>query len=75
LVTQSNGRIEVMAGVGITAENAREIRDRSGVRDIHVGSGATRPAHEAIPGGLFRTGERKVVDADKVSRIVETLRR
>jgi copper homeostasis protein len=73
LVTQGNGRIEVMAGVGISTENAREIRDKTGVRDIHVGSGATTSAHEGIPGGLFRTGERRVVDADKVSRIVKTL--
>lgn len=73
LVMQGNGRIEVMAGVGITTENAREIRDKTGVRDIHVGSGATTPAHEGVPGGLFRTGERRVVDADRVSRIVEAL--
>lgn len=73
LVTHSNGRIDIMAGVGITAGNAREIRDRTGVRDIHVGSGATTSAQDENPGGLFRTGERRVVNADSVSRIVETL--
>ncbi len=74
LILQASGRIEIMAGVGITAGNAREIREKTGVRDIHVGSGATSPAHEEISGGLFRTGERRVVDADKVSRIIEALR-
>jgi copper homeostasis protein len=74
LVTQSNGRIEIMAGVGITAGNAREIRDATGVRDIHVGSGANAPAREAVPGGLFRTGDRRLVDSEKVARILEILK-
>jgi copper homeostasis protein len=35
LVTQAAGRIEILAGGGVTADNVRELLDRSGVRYVH----------------------------------------
>jgi copper homeostasis protein len=74
LVTQASGRIEIMAGVGITADNVRKIRNTTGVKDIHVGSGVNAPAGQATQGGLFRGGAQRIVDPGRVSRIVDLLR-
>jgi copper homeostasis protein len=74
LVKQSSGRIQVMAGVGINADNARDIRDKTGVREIHVGSGASEPVNGVTPGGLFAPGSRRMVSAVTVARIIEVLR-
>lgn len=35
LVTRANGRIEILAGCGITAKNVREIIEKTGVREVH----------------------------------------
>jgi copper homeostasis protein CutC len=74
MVRQAGRRIEIMAAVGITPENAREIRDKTGVRDIHVGSGANASAPPLPPGGTFQGKAQRMVDADRVSRIVKTLK-
>lgn len=75
MVLRAARRIEIMAGVGITVENAREIRDRTGVRNIHVGSGANVPyVRSADQPGLFGTYSRRLVDTERVSRIVESLK-
>ena len=74
LVKQGSGRIQVMAGVGITADNARDIRDKTGVQEIHVGSGASEPVNGVAPGGLFAPGSTRTVSAVKVARIIEVLR-
>jgi copper homeostasis protein len=41
-------RIVIMAGAGITAHNAMLIIEKSGVREIHVGSGATEDVESAM---------------------------
>jgi copper homeostasis protein len=41
-------RIVIMAGSGITAHNAKIIVERSGVTEIHVGSGATEDVRSAM---------------------------
>ena len=75
MVLRAAHRIEIMAGVGITVENAREIRDRTDVRDIHVGSGANvPPVRPAGQPGLFGSHSRRIVDPERVSRIVESLK-
>jgi copper homeostasis protein len=73
LAQQAGDRIKIMAGVGITAENAREIRDRTGVREIHVGSGVTNRVTgsgkaEHSPAATYR-----LVDSAKVARVIEAL--
>jgi len=41
LVARANGRISVMAGAGITADNIAAIADRSGCRELHASAKAT----------------------------------
>jgi copper homeostasis protein len=73
LVQKSNGRIQIMAGVGVTVENAKEIRDRTGVRDIHVGSGASERVSQSRSGALSPAGSYRIVNSDKVARIVRAV--
>jgi len=44
LVHAAGGRIEILAGSGVTAETAAEVVHRGGVRAIHASCGAARPA-------------------------------
>jgi copper homeostasis protein len=37
----ANDRITILAGAGITAHNAKQIVEKSGVSEIHIGSAAT----------------------------------
>jgi copper homeostasis protein len=41
-------RLVIMAGAGITSHNAKQIIERSGVTEIHVGSGATEDVRSAM---------------------------
>ena len=43
LVKQANGRITILAGSGITPENAVELREKTGVPEIHGSCKITRP--------------------------------
>jgi copper homeostasis protein len=72
LVQQSNGRIQIMAGVGVTVDNAKETRERTGVRDIHVGSGASERANRSGSAALS-LGSYRIVNSDKVARIVSAV--
>jgi copper homeostasis protein len=61
LVQQANGRIKILAGSGITPENAAALREKTGVSEIHGSCKITRPD------GAWET------DADAVTRLVEQL--
>ena len=43
LVKQANGRIAILAGSGVTPENALELRQKTGVPEIHGSCKITRP--------------------------------
>jgi copper homeostasis protein len=44
LVKQGQGRVIVMPGSGIKPENARELVERTGAKEIHVGLRSTLPS-------------------------------
>lgn len=52
LVKQSNGETVIMAGGGIKPENARQLVDQTGVREIHVG------LRSAIPSPMLHRNSR-----------------
>ena len=60
LVRQSAGRITILAGAGITAENARAIVDYTGVTEVH-GS-----CKHTLPDGTVET------DAERVRNLVKS---
>ena len=61
LAKQANGRIKILAGSGVTPENAAALREKTGVSEIHGSCKITRAD------GAWET------DADAVTRLVEQL--
>ena len=61
LVEQSDGRIKILAGSGVTADNAVELKRRTNVPEIHGSCKVTRPD------GAWET------DVEQVKRLIESL--
>ena len=62
LVKQANGRITILAGSGVTPENAAELKRRTNVPEIHGSCKFTRPD------GTWET------DSEQVKKLLEQLR-
>ncbi|TFH91381.1 copper homeostasis protein CutC [Vibrio ouci] len=45
MVEQADGRVSIMAGAGLTAENVQTIVHATGVREVHLSGKSTRPSH------------------------------
>jgi copper homeostasis protein len=79
----ARGRIIIMAGAGITANNAKQIVERSGVAEIHVGSAAAKDVKSLMqyhnPKIVFRGGTNLPEDmlrrtsAERVKAIVDAV--
>ena len=61
LVKQADGRITILAGSGVTPENAVALREKTGVKEIHGSCKKTRPD------GALET------DAEEVRKLIEAL--
>ncbi len=61
LVQQANGRIKILAGSGVTPENAAALRKKTGAPEIHGSCKITRPD------GAWET------DAEQVKKLLEML--
>lgn len=61
LVQQANGRIKILAGSGVTPENAAVLRKKTGAPEIHGSCKITRPD------GSWET------DAEQVKKLLEVL--
>lgn len=61
LVRQANGRITILAGSGVTPENAAALRQKTGAPEIHGSCKITRPD------GSWET------DAEQVKKLLEVL--
>ncbi|MFI3274815.1 copper homeostasis protein CutC [Vibrio sp.] len=44
MVALSQGRLDIMAGAGVTADNSREIFEHTGVQALHLSGKSTRPS-------------------------------
>ena len=83
LSKHAKGRIMIMAGAGINAHNARQIVERSGVAEIHVGSAAAEDVKSLMqyhnPKIAFRGGTNLPEDmlrrtsAERVKAIVDAV--
>lgn len=45
MVKAADGRISIMAGAGLNADNVRDIVQHTGVREVHLSGKTTRPSH------------------------------
>ena len=76
LVERANGRIEIMAGAGVRAENVCDIVKRTGVDSVHIG--ATKRREDKSIHGADRERARygsdyPITDRDSVARVVAAL--
>lgn len=75
LVQRSNGRIAIVAGAGITLENASAIITRTGVGEIHVRSAVTRVVGNVPRRGSLFDLPRAVVDPQAVKSFLDVVQR
>ena len=61
LVKQADGRITILAGSGVTPENAAALREKTGVTEIHGSCKITRSD------GAFET------DTEQVRKLIDAL--
>ncbi len=80
LVQQAGTRIVIMAGSGIKAENARDLVEQTGVREIHVGLRSSLPSPMRFRNPRVSMGtaegreyQRQVVLQEDVRRLVRAL--
>ena len=65
MVTRAGGRISIMPGCGLTADNVANVMDATGVHEAHAACNARVPGDPAFsdfdpPGGRFETSEAEV---------------
>jgi copper homeostasis protein len=70
IVECAAGRLKVMAGGGILAADLPALFEETGVREVHVGSGATGPSGIAGPFGMAPG----IVEVEKVRQIVRLVK-
>lgn len=81
LVRRAEGRVTILAGGGVTEENARTIVSRSGVREVHTRGAALASSAMRFRRPGLRVGKpydpagdtRPVTDAARVARLAATL--
>lgn len=75
-VRQAGGRLRVMAGAGITADNIRDVAHRSGARELHASArtlraSATRHRNDRLQG---LAADWRETDSDVVRAMMDQLR-
>ena len=73
LVAQAAGRLSVMPGAGITAQNLPALAARTGAREFHTSAKALLPPAPSGPANLFQV-PRYQTDAAQVAELVRLLR-
>ena len=80
LAQAASGRITILAGGGINPSNAREVVEKTGVREVHAGlrsiiSGRMQPGNKKISPGVAGLDEsqRFVVLQENVEKLVQAL--
>lgn len=63
-------QIAIMAGGGVTADNAREIIQKTAVRELHAGLRSTAPCGQRFANEQFSFGEDVFVKEEDVRRLV-----
>jgi copper homeostasis protein len=76
MVAQCRGRLSVMAGAGINANNVAEIVKKSGVREVHLSGKSTRLSHMKVVencGYLPEFMRINVTDSNKIEDVKQAL--
>ncbi len=62
LVEQAQGRIAIMAGAGVNADNARDLVKNTNVQEVHLSGKTTRPSQMTFIAGQSKMGASDVDD-------------
>nr|WP_319555679.1 copper homeostasis protein CutC [uncultured Vibrio sp.] len=62
LVEQANGRIHIMAGAGINAENVRALVGKTQVREVHLSGKSSRPSEMSFIANQSKMGASDIDD-------------
>lgn len=74
LRARAQGRIEIMAGSGITADSAAAVLDQTGVRALHASCSVQTPLQGAVPDLGFGLGRRRT-DRAEIMRLLAAMGR
>lgn len=69
MVNRSAGRIEIMAGSGVSIENAAQIITETGVRDIHTSCSTMTEEDSKVAEMAFGPADSKATDVEKIVAI------
>ena len=82
MVEQANGRFAIMAGAGLTADNAVAITQQTGVTQVHLSGKSTRPSLMETISDDVKMGSNSVddfiipvTDSNKIAAVVAALKR
>ncbi|MDX1302509.1 copper homeostasis protein CutC [Photobacterium sp.] len=81
MVQHCGNHLSIMAGAGVTAENAAEIIAKSGIKEIHLSGKSTRPSHMINVARQAHMGSADIDDflipvtsAEKIAAVVKAIR-
>lgn len=80
MVIQADGRFDVMAGAGVTAENALHISQQTGITSLHLSGKSTRESHMTLVSNQAKMGNSDlndfmipITDSNKINAVRQTL--
>jgi copper homeostasis protein len=80
MVALADGRISIMAGAGLTADNVQEIVSHTGVREVHLSGKTTRASYMNTASDAAKMGNQEVDDfiipitnSSAIEKVVNTL--
>ncbi|WP_217512560.1 copper homeostasis protein CutC [Vibrio metschnikovii] len=62
MVSLAKGRIRIMAGAGLTANNVTQIIQQTGVQEVHLSGKSVRPSHMQLKSAAAKMGRADVDD-------------
>ncbi|EKO3672739.1 copper homeostasis protein CutC [Vibrio metschnikovii] len=62
MVSLAKGRIRIMAGAGLTANNVTRIIQQTGVQEVHLSGKSVRPSHMQLKSAAAKMGQADVDD-------------
>jgi copper homeostasis protein len=75
MVKQSAGRIEIMAGSGVSAANVMQLLKVTGVQNVHASCSSTEPEAKRVSEMAFGPAQRKFTDVEKIIEMKSILGR
>ncbi|MDN3610817.1 copper homeostasis protein CutC [Vibrio ostreicida] len=80
MVELAKGRFTVMAGAGLTAENAKNIVQTTGIKEVHLSGKSSRPSKMKTIHSLSKMGDQALDDfvipitsSDNIAKVVKAL--